>query len=120
MTHTTTIYHNPRCGTSRDALQLIIDAGITPTIVLYLTHPPSRPVLAGLIAQAGLTPREAIREKESLFAELGLDDPALTDEQLIDAMIENPVLINRPFVVAPGGTRLCRPASVVLEILHKQ
>jgi len=120
MTHSTTIYHNPRCGTSRDALQLITDAGITPTIVQYLTHPPSRPVLVGLIAQAGLTPRQAIREKEPIFAELGLGEPGVTDEQLIDAMIENPVLINRPFVVAPGGTRLCRPASVVLEILHKK
>lgn len=118
MTHIT-IYHNPRCGTSRDALKFITDAGITPTIVEYLIRPPSRPVLVGLIAQAGLTPRKAIRDKEPLFAELGLDNPAVTDEELIDAMIENPVLINRPFVVAPGGTRLCRPASVVLDILPK-
>ena len=120
MTHTTTIYHNPRCQTSRDVLKLITDAGIDPTIVLYLTHPPSRPVLAGLIAQAGLTPRQAIREKEALFDELELGDPTLTNEQLINAMIESPVLINRPFVVAPGGTRLCRPASVVLEILKQK
>lgn len=120
MTHTTTIYHNPRCQTSRDVLALITEAGIEPRIVMYLTHPPSRPVLVGLIAQAGLTARQAIREKELLFAELGLDDPALTDEQLIDAMIENPILINRPFVVAPGGTRLCRPAPVVLDILGKR
>jgi len=118
MTHTT-IYHNPRCGTSRDALQLIREAGVTPTIVEYLIRPPSRPVLVGLIAQAGLTPREAIRDKEPLFTELGLDAPGITDEQLIDAMIENPVLINRPFVVTPAGTRLCRPASVVKEILPK-
>lgn len=87
---------------------------------MYLTHPPSRLVLVGQIAHAGLTPRQAIREKALLVTELGLDDTALTDEQLIDARIENPILVNRPFVVATGGTRLCRPASVVLDILGKK
>lgn len=117
MTTHTTIYHNPRCGTSRDALKFITDAGITPTIVEYLQDPPSRPVLVGLIAQAGLTPRGAIREKEPIYAELGLGDPSVDDEQLLDAMVKHPILINRPFVVAPGGTRLCRPAETVKEIL---
>ena len=120
MSTNTTIYHNPRCGTSRTVLQHILDAGLKPTIVEYLKQPPSRPVLVGLINQAGLTPREAIRAKEPLFAELGLDDAGLSDEALIDAMIDNPILINRPFVVTPLGTLLCRPAERVFEILPKK
>jgi len=120
MSTNTTIYHNPRCGTSRTVLQHILDAGLKPTIVEYLKQPPSRPVLVGLINQAGLTPREAIRTKESLYTELGLDDAGVSDEALIDAMIDNPILINRPFVVTPLGTLLCRPAERVFEILPKK
>ena len=112
-----TIYHNPCCGTSRTVLQMIQDAGMSPTIVEYLQNPPSRPVLLGLIAQAGLTPREAMRTKETLYTELGLDSPEVTDERLIDEMLRHPILINRPFVVAPTGTRLCRPAELVIPLL---
>ncbi|MCD2180559.1 arsenate reductase (glutaredoxin) [Rhizobium sp. GN54] len=111
------IYHNPACGTSRNTLELIRNAGIEPTVIEYLKTPPSREELAGMIADAGLTVREAIREKGTPFAELGLGDPALTDEQLLDAMLKDPVLINRPFVVTPMGTRLSRPSEVVLDIL---
>jgi len=116
MTHVT-IYHNPSCGTSRETLTILREAGIMPTVVEYLVHPPSRPVLVGLIAQAGLSVREAVRSKESLFVELGLDAEGVTDEQLLNAMIKHPVLINRPFVVTPAGTRLCRPAERVREII---
>ncbi|WP_277187220.1 arsenate reductase (glutaredoxin) [Caballeronia sp. BR00000012568055] len=114
---TVTIYHNPKCGTSRNTLELIRNAGIEPTIVEYLTHPPSRETLASLIQRAGLTVRDAIREKGTPFAELGLDDPMLSDAQLIDAMIEHPILINRPFVDTPMGARLCRPSELVIDIL---
>lgn len=112
-----TIYHNPACGTSRNTLALIRHAGIEPTVIEYLHNPPSRDTLKTMIADAGLSVREAIREKGTPFAELGLDDPALTDEQLLDAMLEHPLLINRPFVVTPLGTRLSRPSELVLEIL---
>lgn len=112
-----TIYHNPACGTSRNTLALIRDAGIEPTVVEYLKTPPERAALKKMIADAGLTVREAIREKGTPYAELGLDDPALTDDRLLDAMLEHPILINRPFVVTSGGTRLCRPSETVLEIL---
>jgi len=112
-----TIYHNPRCGTSRNVLQALRDAGIEPTIIEYLKTPPSRPTLAGLIQQSGLSVREAVRAKEPLYAELGLDGPDVSDEALLDAMIENPILINRPFVVTSRGARLCRPAELVQEIL---
>lgn len=112
-----TIYHNPACGTSRNTLALIRHAGIEPTVIEYLQNPPSRDTLKTMIADAGLSVREAIREKGTPFAELGLDDPALTDEQLLDAMLEHPLLINRPFVVTPLGTRLSRPSELVLEIL---
>jgi arsenate reductase len=112
-----TIYHNPSCGTSRNTLALIRNTGIEPTIVEYLKTPPSREVLKELIAKAGLTVREAIREKGTPYAELGLDNPALTDDELLDAMLAHPILINRPFVVAPNGVRLCRPSEVVLDIL---
>lgn len=112
-----TIYHNPKCGTSRNTLALIRNAGIEPFIIEYLKTPPSHDTLKKLIADAGIGVRDAIRQKESLYTELGLDNPALSDAQLLDAMVANPILINRPIVVTPGGTRLCRPAEQVLEIL---
>jgi len=112
-----TIFHNPRCGTSRTTLAAIRDAGIEPRIVDYLATPPSRAQLADLITRAGLTVREAVRSKEALFKELGLDDPATTDDALLDAMVAHPILINRPFVVTPKGVRLCRPSELVQEIL---
>lgn len=112
-----TIYHNPSCGTSRNTLALIRAAGIEPTVIEYLREPPTREKLAGMIADAGLTVREAMREKGAPYAELGLDNPDLTDDQLLDAMMKTPVLINRPFVVTPLGTRLARPSEVVLDIL---
>lgn len=112
-----TIYHNPACGTSRNALEMIRNAGIEPTVIAYLKTPPSRAELTRMIADAGLSVREAIREKGTPYAELGLDDPALTDDQLLDAMLKNPILINRPFVVTPLGTRLSRPSELVLDIL---
>ncbi|MEA3125111.1 MAG: hypothetical protein QOD67_2130 [Caballeronia sp.] len=112
-----TIYHNPACGTSRNTLALIRNAGIEPDVVEYLKTPPSRDTLSGMIEDAGLSVRQAIREKEKLFTELGLADASLTDEQLLDAMLAHPVLINRPFVVTPAGTRLCRPSELLLEIL---
>ncbi len=112
-----TIYHNPECGTSRNALALIRHAGIEPTVIEYLREPPSRDQLARMIADAGLSVREAIREKGTPFEQLGLDDLSVSDSQLLDAMLEHPILINRPFVVTPKGTRLCRPSEVVLDIL---
>ncbi|MCL6655313.1 arsenate reductase (glutaredoxin) [Agrobacterium rubi] len=112
-----TIYHNPACGTSRNTLELIRNAGIEPTVVEYLTSPPSRNQLQKMITDAGLTVREAIREKGTPYAELGLDNPDLSDDQLLDAMLRDPILINRPFVVTPLGTRLSRPSEVVLDIL---
>jgi len=112
-----TIYHNPGCGTSRNALAMIRNAGIEPDIVEYVKNPPSRDRLVQLIADAGLTVRQALREKGTPYAELGLGNPSLTDDQLLDAMMAHPVLINRPFVVTPLGTRLARPSEVVLDIL---
>lgn len=112
-----TIYHNPKCGTSRNTLGLIRNSGIEPTVVDYLTHPPDRSTLVDLIARAGLTVRGAMREKGTPYLELGLDNPALNDEQLIDAMLSHPILINRPFVVTALGVRLCRPSELVLDIL---
>lgn len=112
-----TIYHNPACGTSRNTLELIRNAGIEPNVVEYLTSPPSRSQLQKMIADAGLTVREAIREKGTPYAELGLNNPDLSDNQLLDAMVKAPILINRPFVVTPLGTRLSRPSEVVLDIL---
>lgn len=112
-----TIYHNGACGTSRNTLALIRNAGIEPQIVDYLQHPPTRARLAELIALAGLTVRQAIREKETPYLELGLDAPAKTDAELLDAMLAHPVLINRPLVVTPLGVRLCRPSELVLDIL---
>jgi arsenate reductase len=112
-----TIYHNPECGTSRNTLALIRHAGLDPVVIEYLRTPPNREQLAKMIAAAGLTVREAIREKGTPYADLGLDDPDLTDAQLLDAMLGHPILINRPFVVTPMGTRLARPSELVLDIL---
>ena len=114
-----TIYHNPQCGTSRNTLELIRNADIEPTVIEYLNHPPSREDLAAMISAAGITVREALRDKGTPFQELGLGDPTLTDAQLLDAMMAHPILINRPFVISERGTRLCRPSEVVLEILPK-
>ena len=112
-----TIYHNARCGTSRNTLALIRNAGIEPVIIDYLATPPSKAALAAMIAAAGLTVRAALREKDTPYANLGLDDPSLSDDTLLDHMIAQPILINRPFVTTPLGTRLCRPSEVVLDIL---
>jgi arsenate reductase len=112
-----TIYHNPNCGTSRNTLAMIRNTGVEPRVIEYLKHPPTREVLMDLIAKSGLTVQQAIREKGTPYAELGLDNPALTDDELIDAMLAHPVLINRPFVVTPEGVRLCRPSELVLDIL---
>lgn len=112
-----TIYHNPRCGTSRNTLALLRDAGHEPQVIEYLRTPPARAALADLAARSGLGVRGLVRSKEALYTELGLDDPLLGDEALLDAMLANPVLINRPIVVTPRGVRLCRPAELVHEIL---
>lgn len=114
---TATIYHNPDCGTSRNALALIRHTGVEPTVIEYLKTPPSREQLVRLIDEAMLKPREALREKGTPFAELGLDAQGITDDTPIDAMWKYPILINRPFVVTTLGTRLCRPSEVVLDIL---
>ena len=112
-----TIYHNPACGTSRNTLGLIRNAGIEPTVIEYLKMPPSRETLVDLLKRAGVTVRQALREKGTPYTELGLDNMALTDVQLLDAIQEHPILMNRPFVVTPLGARLCRPSETVLEIL---
>jgi arsenate reductase (glutaredoxin) len=117
MTVDATIYHNPQCGTSRNTLAMIRNAGIEPTVIEYLKTPPSREQLITMIADADLSVRQAIREKGTPYAELGLDNPALTDDELLDAMLAHPILINRPFVVTPLGTRLARPSELVLDIL---
>lgn len=111
------IYHNPDCGTSRNTLALIRNAGIEPAIVLYLENPPTRGQLKTMIAHAGISVREALREKGTPYHDLGLGNPALSDDQLLDAMMAHPILINRPFVITERGTRLCRPSEVVLDIL---
>jgi arsenate reductase len=112
-----TIYHNPACGTSRNTLAMIRNAGIEPTVIEYLSDPPTRETLVTMISAAGLTVRQALRDKGTPYQELGLADPSLSDAQLLDAMMAHPILINRPFVLTPLGTRLCRPSEVVLEIL---
>ena len=117
MTLPVTIYHNPDCGTSRNTLALIRNAGIEPTIVEYLKTPPERAALAHMIADAGLTVRQALREKGTPYGELGLADLSISDDQLLDFMMTYPILINRPFVVSPLGTRLARPSEAVLDIL---
>ncbi len=114
---TITIYHNTACGTSRNTLALIREAGHEPVVVDYVKHPPQRAVLQQMIAQAGLSVRAAIRDKGDLYGELGLAEPSLSDDALLDAMMAHPILINRPFVVTEKGVRLCRPAQLVLEIL---
>ena len=111
------IYHNPKCGTSRNALAMIRNAGIEPHVVEYLKTPPSRALLVELIERAGLTPRDLLREKGTPHAELGLGDTALSDDALVDAMMAHPILINRPLVVSPLGVKLCRPSEAVLDLL---
>jgi arsenate reductase len=115
--HDVIIYHNPECGTSRNTLAMIRNAGIEPHVIEYLKTPPVRALLRQLITRAALTPRELLREKGTPYAELGLDNPTLTDEQLIDAMMAHPILINRPLVITSKGVKLCRPSELVLEIL---
>ena len=116
---TVTIYHNPACGTSRNTLAMIRATGTEPEVIEYLKSPPTREELAGLIARMGVPVREVIRKKGAPFEELGLDDPALSDDQLLDAMIEHPILINRPIVATPLGVKLARPSETVLEILDR-
>lgn len=111
------IYHNPDCGTSRNALALIRNAGIEPHVIEYLKTPPSRALIEQLIERAGISPRDLLREKGTPYAELGLGDMSLADSALIDAMMAHPVLINRPLVVSPLGVKLCRPSEAVLDIL---
>lgn len=112
-----TIYHNPDCGTSRNTLALIRNAGIEPTVIEYLKTPPSRSTLQDLIKRMGIPVRDVLREKGTPFKDLGLDNPALTDDQLLDAMMAHPILINRPIVVTPWGVKLSRPSEAVLDIL---
>ena len=117
MTPDIIIYHNPECGTSRNTLAMIRNAGIEPHVIEYLKSPPSRALLESLIARAGMTPRALLREKGTPFADLGLGDDSLSDAALIDAMMAHPILINRPLVVSPLGVKLCRPSEAVLDIL---
>jgi arsenate reductase len=114
---TITIYHNPACGTSRNALAIIREHGEEPRVIEYLKTPPTRKELIDLIKAMGITPRDLLRQKGTPYEELGLADPSLDDKAIIDAMIAHPILINRPIVVTPLGTRLCRPSETVLEIL---
>ncbi len=111
------IYHNPACGTSRNTLAMIRNAGIEPHVVEYLKTPPSRALLVELIDRAGMTPRELLREKGTPYAELGLGNTSLSDDALVDAMMTHPILINRPLVVSPLGVKLCRPSEAVLDLL---
>ncbi len=111
------IYLNPECGTSRNTLAMIRNAGIEPHTVEYLKTPPSRALLVELIDRAGITPRDLLREKGTPYAELGLGDTSLSDDVLVDAMMAHPVLINRPLVVSPVGVKLCRPSEAVLDLL---
>ena len=114
------IYHNPDCGTSRNTLALIRNAGIEPHVVEYLKTPPSRALLEQMIQRAGIGPRDLLREKDTPYADLGLGDEGLGNDTLIDAMMEHPILINRPLVVSPLGVRLCRPSEAVLDILPER
>ncbi len=111
------IYHNPACGTSRNTLGLIRNSGVEPKVIEYLKTPPSRDELATLIHRMGVAPRDLLRRKGAPYDELKLDDPALTDDQLLDAMMAHPILINRPIVVTDKGVKLCRPSETVLDIL---
>lgn len=115
-----TIFHNPACGTSRNTLAMIEAAGYAPTVVEYLKSGWTRPQLQALFAAMGVTPRQAVREKGTPAAELGLLDPNVGNDQILDAMVLHPVLVNRPIVVTPKGTRLCRPSEAVLDLLDKQ
>ena len=112
-----TIYHNPACGTSRNVLALIRNTGAKPQVIEYLKHPPGRETLSALIAAMGIPARDLLRRKSTPYDDLGLDNPALSDEQLVAQMLIHRVLINRPIVVTPLGTRLCRPSEIVLDIL---
>ncbi|WP_102960321.1 arsenate reductase (glutaredoxin) [Mangrovicella endophytica] len=114
---TVTIYHNPACGTSRNTLEMIRQSGEEPEIIEYLKNPPSREVLSELLEMMGLRPRDVLREKGTPYAELGLDDPQLSDEELLDAMMAHPILIERPIVVTDKGAALCRPSETVLPLL---
>ena len=114
---TVTIFHNPACGTSRHVLALIREAGVEPVVVEYLKTPYTREQLSGLLQAMGLRPRQVLRTKGDLYTELGLAEPSLSDAQLLDAMVANPVLVERPIVVGPRGTRLCRPKEQVLDLL---
>ena len=114
---TVTIYHNPNCGTSRNTLELIRQSGETPEVIEYLLTPPARATLVALLAGMGMAPRELLREKGTPYLALGLDNQTLTDEQLIDAMMAHPILINRPIVVTEKGAALCRPSEKVLALL---
>ena len=111
------IYHNPNCGTSRKVLGMLRDAGVTPKVIEYLKTPPSRAEMTGLLGALGMKPRDILRRKGSLFGELGLDDPAKTDGDILDALGEHPVLMERPIVVSKKGTRVCRPAEKVHDLL---
>ena len=112
-----TIFHNPACGTSRNVLALIRQAGIEPVVIEYLKNPPPKEELRDLVAAMGISVRELLRQKGTPYAELGLNDPTLSDDQLLDAMLAHPILINRPIVVTELGTKLCRPSEEVLELL---
>jgi arsenate reductase len=112
-----TIYHNPACGTSRNTLALIRNAGVEPTVIEYLKTPPDRATLQGLLQRMGTTPRALLHEKGTPYAELKLGDPRWSDDELVDQMLAHPILINRPIVVTPWGVKLCRPSEVVLDIL---
>ena len=114
---TVTIYHNPDCGTSRNTLAMIRQSGVEPTVIEYLKTPPDRAIILRLVADAALTLRQALRQKDTPYDALGLADPALTDDQLLDAIAQHPILLNRPFVVTPLGS-LCRPSELVLDILE--
>jgi arsenate reductase len=114
------IYHNPDCGTSRNTLALIRNAGVEPHVVEYLKTPPSRAMVVALVKRMGLSLRDVIREKGTPFAELRLSDPSLSDEALLDAIEKHPILLNRPIVVTPKGVRLCRPSEEVIELLPPQ
>ena len=116
---TITIYHNPDCGTSRNVLAILQAAGYAPTVIEYLTTGWQRDQLTALLADAGLTPRTALRESKSPAKELGLLDPSVSDEHLLEAMLEHPVLVNRPIVVSEKGTKLCRPSEVVLDLIDR-
>jgi len=114
---TVTVYHNPACGTSRNVVQHLRDSGIEPVIVEYLKMPPDRATLKRLLARMGMTARELLRRRGTPYDEMGLDNPALTEDQLIDAMVKNPILIERPIVATDHAAKLCRPADLVRELI---